>query len=71
MDTLSAIEATVYSFPKDHNRVDILRIQHSSGDEYYKYRVFHNDTPVYTSESSYETPGHLAQDGFRWIADNL
>ena len=70
MDTITS-EETVYSFPNGQNRVDILRVQYSSGDECYKYRVFQNGTPVYTSEDSHETPGNLSQKGFKWIADNL
>lgn len=71
MDTIITTEETVYSFPKEQNRVDILRVQYSSGDECYKYRVFQNGSPVHTSENSYETPGGVAQEGFKWIADNL
>ena len=71
MNNITATEETVYSFPKDQHRVDILRVQYSNGDECYQYRIFQNGTPVYTSENSYQTPGSLAQDGFKWIADNL
>jgi hypothetical protein len=71
MDTITTNEETVYSFPKDQNRVDILHVKYSGGDECYKYRVFQNGTPVYTSEERYETPGSLAQAGFKWIANNL
>lgn len=71
MDKTAVTEKIVYSFPKEQNRVDVLCIQHSNGDEYYEFRIYQHDSPIYTSANGYQTPGNVVNDGFKWIADNL
>lgn len=71
MDITAVTEKIVYSIPKAQSRVDVLCIQHSNGAECYEFRIYQNDTPIYTSANVYETPGSVVSDGFKWIADNL
>jgi hypothetical protein len=71
MSDTPATEETVYSFPMDQNRVDVLHLRYSGGGECYEFRVFQNGAPVHTSENRYETPGSAANDGSKWVAYNL